>query len=99
MTFSVRFLIIKTLTRIESERDRMVDLSDKQLLEIVDELTSWGSKVSELWLGTQYEKQIDMHQAQMVKAVEAKDFKKIQKFVYDFARLLDRAENDYKIGY
>lgn len=73
-------------------------LTEEKLLAVVDETLSWGSELSEMWTGTQFEKLIDLHQSRVVKAVEHKDYKKVEALVGDLAQLLDHAESEYDIS-
>lgn len=74
----------------------MSHLSNDRLFELVDDTLKWGSDVAEMWAGTQYEKNIDLQQSQILKALEQNDLEKVQKLVYDFAQFLDHAEREYQ---
>jgi hypothetical protein len=72
----------------------MSNLTNDQLMDLVDETMRWGSEVSERWTGTLYEKQIDFQQANILKALERNNLDEVRKLVYDLAKYLDVAEED-----
>lgn len=73
----------------------MPELDDKKLLELTDETLSWARNVADMWVGTPYQKQIDVQVQTIEKSLEHKDLKKVRAFVFDLARFLDEAERSY----
>ena len=67
----------------------------EQILDLIDTTLLWGSDVAEMWSGTQYEKQIDLQQAQVIKAAEQENWDKAETLVYGLAQFLHEAEEEY----
>ena len=70
----------------------------KEIKELVDVTLAWGSDIADMWTGTQFEKQIDLQQAQIIKAAEKEDWKKAENLTTDLAQFLFYAEEEYARG-
>lgn len=71
------------------------NLTKEQVQDIVDSTLAWGSEVSELWTGTQYEKQIDLQKSQLLQTVESDNLAAVEDILYSFAHFLHDAEEEY----
>lgn len=74
----------------------MGDLTNTQLLELIDETLAWASDVSEMWTGTLHAELIDQEQAKLINAVEKNDLEYARELVYNLAQTLEHAEKEYE---
>lgn len=74
----------------------MSDITNNQLLELVDETLAWAVDVCEMWTGTLYEKIIDQEQARLIKAIDQHDYELAYNLVHNLAQTLEAAEKEYE---
>jgi hypothetical protein len=73
-----------------------MSLPTATLEEYVDDILAWASEIAEMWTGTLHEKYIDLQQAQLIKAMERKDYEKAEELMKDLAQALHYAEEEYE---
>lgn len=73
----------------------MSDVIDKKILQVAQETIAWGREVAEIWVGTQYQRQIQDQLQNVNNSIEHEDWAKVRALVSDLARFLDDAEEKY----
>lgn len=78
----------------------MSNITNTQLLEIIDDTLEWASELSEQWTGTMVGRVINSQQAQLIKAVDNGDLELAYSLVHNLGQTLDYAqkENNDKIN-
>lgn len=72
-------------------------LSKEQLLKRTNETISWGREISEMWVSTPYQRDIDRQIETVEQSVEHEDWGKVRNLVTDLAEYLAKAEDDYEV--
>ena len=73
-----------------------MDITNEQLLDLVDSTMKWATEVSELWTGTLYGKQIDLEKERLFESVRSGDTEQMKTQVTDLAQFLNQAEEEYE---
>lgn len=72
----------------------MSNLTNDQLLDLIEETLAWGSDVSERWSGTLHEKIIETQRARIKEAVNKNDLELAYSLVRDLAQTLEVSEKE-----
>lgn len=73
----------------------MFNLTNSQILDLVNETIAWGANISEMWAGTLNEKIIDRRRSEIMKAVDENDLESAYQMTCDLAQTLDHSEREY----
>ena len=73
----------------------MSDVIDQKILQVAQETVAWGREVAEMWVGTQYQRQINDQLQSVDHSIEHEDWDKVRALVSDLARFLDDADKNY----
>lgn len=71
-------------------------MTDDEFREVTEATLNWASNVSDLWVGTLYQEQIDTQVETIETLIDNEDFSSARTQVFDLAQFLDQAEREYE---
>lgn len=74
----------------------MPELTNDQLLGLVDSTFSWGDNISEKWTGTAHAEYIDKQKNLIKDSIRMNDLDRVRVLLFDLAQFLDRSEREYE---
>ena len=71
-------------------------MTDDEFRDVTEATLNWANSVSDLWVGTLYQEQIETQVDTIKTLIDNEDFASARTQVFDLAQYLDYAEREYE---